>query len=544
MKKMKKRILIFVGVILMITPLTTIGVSSQENKLSNEETFELLVRKSLGIEDDEALTENHFEDVTSLSTTFHDDVYNTNGRESQQLTDLSLLAKLPNLNSLTFNPLKDNPVLPVNISVLSTLSIDYVELGDQEGYGSQVDVTDEQRLALTKVYREFLDSYDGEKLESVLIKDDQISNYQWLLGLDMSDKVGYIYNAYTELSSNDKIKLNYEFSHYDEDGIKIYKMNFISPLSMLLDLSNNAIIEEDSTYKNVNIQPMTHLQTIENSDSPIFYDINGNIVEQNQPGHYSVDLFFPEPLLEELQEQVKTEIKYMKENVETYQEIIEDFENDLLTESDPKVIELLEGQIRDYNGLIVKLEGLIDAYETEGISNIRLFHISIMQDISDTDSSNYIFLHNDYEIMIGREVPEFYTVNFESNGGTPIDDIMNVEEDTKIIEPNAPTKAGHKFLGWYKESTLENEWNFNVDVVLEDTTLYARWEEVEEVPKPEEETIYPKEETQEPEESSPNNQNVDTGINNDVNTYLFLIVVSSLIIINSKYKKEKLDKQL
>ena len=37
-----------------------------------------------------------------------------------------------------------------------------------------------------------------------------------------------------------------------------------------------------------------------------------------------------------------------------------------------------------------------------------------------------------------------------------------------------PQKAWYNFGGWYKEETLENEWNFE-DKVTEDMTLYAKW---------------------------------------------------------------------
>lgn len=46
----------------------------------------------------------------------------------------------------------------------------------------------------------------------------------------------------------------------------------------------------------------------------------------------------------------------------------------------------------------------------------------------------------------------------------------------KVTEPAEPEAAGYIFGGWYKETTLENAWNFSTDVVpANDMTLYAKW---------------------------------------------------------------------
>ncbi|GHV72368.1 hypothetical protein AGMMS49928_29100 [Spirochaetia bacterium] len=68
-----------------------------------------------------------------------------------------------------------------------------------------------------------------------------------------------------------------------------------------------------------------------------------------------------------------------------------------------------------------------------------------------------------------------YTVTFDSNGGTAIDAITNVDYNTKITAPAVPTKADNTFAAWYKEVELTNQWNFAVDTVTANTTLYAKW---------------------------------------------------------------------
>lgn len=65
-------------------------------------------------------------------------------------------------------------------------------------------------------------------------------------------------------------------------------------------------------------------------------------------------------------------------------------------------------------------------------------------------------------------------VMFETNGGTPIDSI-NVMPGTKITIPGTPTKAGYTFKGWYKDAGLTAPFDASIDVITENTVLYAKW---------------------------------------------------------------------
>lgn len=73
-------------------------------------------------------------------------------------------------------------------------------------------------------------------------------------------------------------------------------------------------------------------------------------------------------------------------------------------------------------------------------------------------------------VLIGK-----YIVTFDTDGGSDVEDILDVTKNTTITKPTDPTKQGYKFEGWYKENTLENEWDFTNDRVTADITLYAKW---------------------------------------------------------------------
>ncbi|WP_083448652.1 InlB B-repeat-containing protein [Lysinibacillus macroides] len=68
-----------------------------------------------------------------------------------------------------------------------------------------------------------------------------------------------------------------------------------------------------------------------------------------------------------------------------------------------------------------------------------------------------------------------YTVTFEPNGGSDVAE-QQVPYNERVIEPPMPSKQGHTFVGWYKDSRFTMKWDFTADVVTEAITLYAKWQ--------------------------------------------------------------------
>lgn len=73
------------------------------------------------------------------------------------------------------------------------------------------------------------------------------------------------------------------------------------------------------------------------------------------------------------------------------------------------------------------------------------------------------------------EVTDPVNVRFETNGGGTIDK-QKIQKGTTATEPDAPTKTGYTFYGWYTDAEFSGE-EFDFDTtVSESMTLYAKWE--------------------------------------------------------------------
>ena len=83
-----------------------------------------------------------------------------------------------------------------------------------------------------------------------------------------------------------------------------------------------------------------------------------------------------------------------------------------------------------------------------------------------------------YAHWIAEEVPvevEYLTIIFESNGGSEVDAIYDQLPGTLIERPKNPTRSGYTFGGWFLDQDFMNPWDFKVDLIEHDITLYARW---------------------------------------------------------------------
>ncbi len=70
-------------------------------------------------------------------------------------------------------------------------------------------------------------------------------------------------------------------------------------------------------------------------------------------------------------------------------------------------------------------------------------------------------------------------VTFDSNGGTAVEALENVRYGAKLTEPEAPTKEGWTFAGWYTAADFTEGTKVDFDTYTMPTsavTLYAKWD--------------------------------------------------------------------
>jgi uncharacterized repeat protein (TIGR02543 family) len=70
----------------------------------------------------------------------------------------------------------------------------------------------------------------------------------------------------------------------------------------------------------------------------------------------------------------------------------------------------------------------------------------------------------------------YHTVNFDTNDGSPAPAPQSITNGDKIVMPPVMTKTGYSFGGWYKDTACTNPWDFAVDTVSGNITLYAKWD--------------------------------------------------------------------
>ena len=77
--------------------------------------------------------------------------------------------------------------------------------------------------------------------------------------------------------------------------------------------------------------------------------------------------------------------------------------------------------------------------------------------------------------VIGLQNPGF-AVTFDSQGGTDVEFIDGIAYEELVPQPEAPTREGYNFTGWYIDPGCVTPWDMENDRVYQDFTLYAGWE--------------------------------------------------------------------
>lgn len=85
--------------------------------------------------------------------------------------------------------------------------------------------------------------------------------------------------------------------------------------------------------------------------------------------------------------------------------------------------------------------------------------------------------------LYAKWTPIIYTVTYNSTGGSTVLDTP-AAYDTYLSAPESPTRQGYAFAGWYREKDLVIPWDFEVNKVTCDMTLFAKWTAIVDVDAP------------------------------------------------------------
>ena len=87
--------------------------------------------------------------------------------------------------------------------------------------------------------------------------------------------------------------------------------------------------------------------------------------------------------------------------------------------------------------------------------------------------STYTMLQKNVEFVAVWEYSK-YVVSFDSRGGSDVE-AAKVDKNGKLTAPKQPKRNGYLFSGWYKNEDCTTLWDFDVDKVNGNITLYAKW---------------------------------------------------------------------
>ena len=71
-----------------------------------------------------------------------------------------------------------------------------------------------------------------------------------------------------------------------------------------------------------------------------------------------------------------------------------------------------------------------------------------------------------------------FSIVFDSRGGTDVASQSQMYGEL-VEEPEAPSREGYVFTGWYLDSGCFDAWEMESDTVQSDMTLYAGWQKLQ-----------------------------------------------------------------
>ncbi len=96
--------------------------------------------------------------------------------------------------------------------------------------------------------------------------------------------------------------------------------------------------------------------------------------------------------------------------------------------------------------------------------------------VSDSAQYTFILKHDTFLFAVFEEAPDTSIVSFELNGHGKAILEQTIDKDCTASKPDDPSEDGWTFRGWYADSLLTTEFDFDSKITA-DTVVYAKWTE-------------------------------------------------------------------
>jgi uncharacterized repeat protein (TIGR02543 family) len=91
-------------------------------------------------------------------------------------------------------------------------------------------------------------------------------------------------------------------------------------------------------------------------------------------------------------------------------------------------------------------------------------------------TSALVYRNSGNTTLYASWIDGYHTVDFSTNGGVGNFTSQAVAPNGLVPQPEAPTKTGYTFGGWYADQLLTEPWDFATSRVNSDITIYAKWQ--------------------------------------------------------------------
>ncbi|OPH50413.1 hypothetical protein BC351_07055 [Paenibacillus ferrarius] len=127
---------------------------------------------------------------------------------------------------------------------------------------------------------------------------------------------------------------------------------------------------------------------------------------------------------------------------------------------------------RDGNGNVVpnKFIFMGDRWNASNLKDSRYVWLPI--DVNTQDKTIGFWWQDEWDFSYFQPGKK---VTYNSNGGSVVRGAFGVTEGSKINAPANPKRKGYIFDGWYQDVVFQNAWDFTINTVQADFTLYAKW---------------------------------------------------------------------